>query len=79
MQKIGIRIELGTKHWDGLRMLLGQGLLLAVKELAADAIAAILLVRISSGSSHLLFGVGSDDPATLVTDSAVLLAIAAAA
>ena len=59
-------------------MLLGQRLLLVVKELAADAVAAILLGRISSGFASVIWG-GRWRSRNMVTDSVVLLAIAALA
>ena len=79
VQEIGIRMALGAKRRDVLRMVLGQGLLLVVVGLMAGAGVALLLGRLLSSFSHLLYGVGANDPATLVTVSAILLAVAAAA
>jgi putative ABC transport system permease protein len=79
VQEIGIRLALAAKRWDVLRTVLGQGLQLAVMGLVAGPVDAILLGRLLSGFSHLLFGVGASDPATLVTVSVVLLAVAAVA
>jgi ABC-type antimicrobial peptide transport system permease subunit len=60
-------------------MVLGQGLLLVVVGLMVGAGVALLLGRLISSFSHLLYGVGASDPATLVTVSVILLAVAAAA
>jgi putative ABC transport system permease protein len=79
VQEIGIRMALGAKRWDVLRIVLGQGLQLAVMRLVAGTVAAILLGRLLSGFSHWLYGVGASDPATLVTVSVVPLAAAAVA
>jgi putative ABC transport system permease protein len=72
-------MALGAKRWDVLRMVLGQGLLLVVVGLMVGAGVALLLGRLISSFSHLLYGVGASDPATLVTVSVILLAVAAAA
>ena len=46
LPEIGIRLALGAMGWEGLRMILGPGLQLAVKGLVADTVAAILLGRL---------------------------------
>ena len=79
VQEIGIRMALGAKRWDVLRMVLGQGLRLTVMGLVAGAVAAVLLGRLLSGFTHLLYGVAASDPATLATVSIVLLIVAAVA
>jgi putative ABC transport system permease protein len=60
-------------------MVLGQGLRLTVMELVAGAVAVLLLGRLLSSLSHLLYGVAVSDPATLVTVSTVLLVVTAVA
>ena len=72
-------MALGAKRWDVLRMVLGQGLRLTVMGLVAGAVAAVLLGRLLSGFTHLLYGVAASDPATLATVSIVLLIVAAVA
>jgi predicted permease len=79
VQEIGIRMALGAKRWDVLRMVLGQGLRLTLMGLVAGAVAALLLGRLLSSFSHLLYGVAASDPATLATVSIVLLLVAAVA
>ncbi|HEY6848490.1 MAG TPA: ABC transporter permease [Terracidiphilus sp.] len=79
VQEIGIRMALGAKRWDVLRMVLGQGLRLTLMGLVAGSVAALLLGRLLSSFSHLLYGVAASDPATLATVSIVLLLVAAVA
>jgi ABC-type antimicrobial peptide transport system permease subunit len=79
VQEIGIRMALGAKRWDVLRMVLGQGLRLTLMGLVAGSVAALLLGRLLSSFSHLLYGVAASDPATLATVSIVLLIVAAVA
>jgi predicted permease len=79
VQEIGIRMALGARRWDVLRMVLGQGLRLTLMGLVAGSVAALLLGRLLSSFSHLLYGVAASDPATLATVSIVLLLVAAVA
>jgi ABC-type antimicrobial peptide transport system permease subunit len=59
VQEIGIRMALGAKRWDILGMILGQGLWLTAVGLIAGTAAALLLGRLLSSFSHLLYGVGT--------------------
>jgi putative ABC transport system permease protein len=54
-------------------LVVGQGLKLALAGVALGLVAAFLLTRVMSS---LLFGVSPTDPATLVTISLVLVAVA---
>lgn len=72
-QEIGIRIALGATSRDVLRLVVGQGMKLALIGIAVGVIAALWL---SDVMSHLLFGVGTHDPATFVA-AALLLAVVA--
>jgi putative ABC transport system permease protein len=74
--EIGIRMALGAEKRDVFRMVLGQGLSLALAGLAIGVTAALILTRLLLGFSHLLYGVGASDPATLVCVSAVLIGVA---
>jgi len=74
--EIGVRMALGARASDIGRMVLGEGLALAMAGLAAGLIASWWLAR---AASTLLFGVGAADPPTLVAVSALALAVAAAA
>jgi ABC-type antimicrobial peptide transport system permease subunit len=57
-------------------MVVGQGLGLALAGLAIGVTAALILTRLLLGSSHLLYGVGTSDPATIASVSAVLIGVA---
>jgi predicted permease len=74
--EIGIRMALGAEKRDVFRMVVGQGLGLALAGLAIGVAAALILTRLLLGFSHLLYGVSSSDPTTLVCVSAVLIGVA---
>jgi putative ABC transport system permease protein len=76
VHEIGIRIALGAEKRDVFRMVVGQGLRLALAGLAIGAAAALILTRSLSSFSHLLYGVRASDPLTFVTISVVLTAVA---
>ncbi len=76
VREIGIRMALGAVQRDVLRMVIGQGLRLAVAGVAIGAVAALLLARLLASFSNLLYGVGPNDPLTLVAVSAVLISVA---
>jgi putative ABC transport system permease protein len=76
VHEIAIRIALGAEKRDVFRMVVGQGLRLALAGLAIGAAAALILTRSLSSFSHLLYGVRASDPLTFVTISVVLTAVA---
>jgi len=76
VHEIGIRMALGAENRDVFRMVVGQGVSLAFAGLAIGVTAALILTRLLSSFSHLLYGVGASDPATLVSVSAVLIGVA---
>ncbi len=67
--EIGIRMALGAEKQNVFRMVIGQGLRLAVAGLAVGAAAALMLARLLSSFSHLLYGVGTADPLTFAAVS----------
>ena len=71
--EIGIRMALGASPRAVLGMVLGQGVKLAAAGVVAGLLGAVALTR---AISTLLFGVSPRDPATLITLSLVLTAIA---
>ncbi len=71
--EIGIRLALGGRPMDVVRMVVGQGLLLAVVGLSIGLLATAATARVLS---TLLFGVGTTDAFTYVTVSALLLVVA---
>ncbi len=70
--EIGIRMALGAAKRDVLRMLVGQGLRLALAGVAIGAAAASILTRALSSFSHLLYGVRANDPLTFLAVSLCL-------
>jgi predicted permease len=76
VHEIGIRMALGAEKRDVFRMVVAQGLSLAFAGLAIGVTAALILTRLLLSFSHLLYGVGASDPATLVSVSAVLIGVA---
>ncbi|HKC65073.1 MAG TPA: FtsX-like permease family protein, partial [Pyrinomonadaceae bacterium] len=72
-REIGIRMALGAERGDVLRLVIGQGMLLAVVGVGLGLVGALGVTRLMSS---LLFGVGATDPLTFV-GIALLLAIVA--
>lgn len=75
-REIGIRLALGAEKRDVFAMVIGQGLRLAAAGLAIGALAALILTRLLSSFSQLLYGVMPSDPLTFSTVSLVLAAVA---
>jgi putative ABC transport system permease protein len=71
--EIAIRVALGARGRDVLRLVLRHGLGLALAGVAAGAVGALLLTRLISG---LLFGVSAADPAVYVLVALLLVAVA---
>ncbi|MGH9854371.1 MAG: ADOP family duplicated permease, partial [Blastocatellia bacterium] len=59
--ELGIRIALGASRSDVLRLMIGQGMKLALLGVAVGLIVSLWLTRVLA---HLLFGVSETDPAT---------------
>jgi putative ABC transport system permease protein len=75
VHEIGIRMSLGAENRDIFRMVIGQGLRLALIGLGVGTIAALILTRLMLSFSNLLYGVGTNDPLTFITVSLVLTAV----
>jgi len=71
--EIGVRMALGADRWTILRMVVGGGLRLALIGVAIGVTAALILGRILSSFSQLLYGVQPWDPLTLIAISLVLI------
>jgi putative ABC transport system permease protein len=71
--EIGVRMALGADRWAILRMVVGGGLRLALIGIAIGVAAALILGRILSSFSNLLYGVQPWDPLTLIAISLVLI------
>jgi len=71
--EIGIRMALGARVEDVVRMVVRQGLRLAAIGLLVGAVAALATTRFLSS---LLFGVGAADPMTFIVIPAILALVA---
>jgi len=72
-REIGIRMALGARRGDVLRMTIKQSLKLVVMGVAIGLVAAFVLTRVMTS---LLFGVSATDPTTFVSISLVLMSVA---
>ena len=72
-QEIGVRIALGAKKSDALRLVIGQGLTTAILGVALGMAAALGLTRYTNS---LLYGIKPTDPLTLIAVSVILMAVA---
>ncbi|HEX8190136.1 MAG TPA: ABC transporter permease [Pyrinomonadaceae bacterium] len=71
--EIAVRVALGARGRDVLRLVLGHGLLLALGGIAVGAAGALALTRLISG---LLFGVSAADPSVYGLVALLLAAVA---
>jgi putative ABC transport system permease protein len=72
-REIGIRMALGATSGSVLKLVVGEGMLLAGAGIAVGIVAAFAVTRIMAS---LLFGVTATDPVTFVSLAVVLAAIA---
>jgi putative ABC transport system permease protein len=71
--ELGIRIALGAQRRDVFKLVVGQGLLLALVGVGVGAAGAVAVTRLISG---LLYGVSPTDGPTLVVVSLLVTAVA---
>ncbi len=76
VQEIGIRMALGAEKRNIFHIVVAHGLRLALAGLVIGTIAALFLAKLLSSFSHLLYGVGPNDPLTLMAVSLLLTAVA---
>jgi putative ABC transport system permease protein len=74
--EIGIRVAVGAQRSDVLRLVVGQGMALALAGVGVGLMAAFGLTRLMSS---LLFGVTATDPLTFIAISMILTGTALAA
>jgi putative ABC transport system permease protein len=71
--EIGIRMALGAQQRDVLKLVVGQGMILALVGVLIGLLASLALTRVMT---TLLFGVSATDPLTFLAIPALLAAVA---
>ena len=72
-REMGIRVAVGATQGNVLKLILGQGLTLAVIGVVGGLIIALAVTRLSA---HLLYGVSATDPVTFTGIALLLLGVA---
>ena len=71
--EIGIRVAIGAQSRDVFRMVIGQGMILAMIGVAFGLVGAFALTRLMTS---MLFGVEPTDPATFISITALIIVVA---
>jgi putative ABC transport system permease protein len=72
-RELGIRIALGARACDVMKLVTGEGMALAIIGVALGLMAALALTRVMEG---LLFGVSATDPLTFMVIALLLMFVA---
>jgi predicted permease len=75
-QEIGIRVALGARRWDVLRLVLGHSVKMAVLGVFIGFAASFALTRLMD---KMLYGVSATDPVTFLAVAVILMSVALAA
>jgi ABC-type antimicrobial peptide transport system permease subunit len=75
-QEIGIRVALGARRWDVLRLVLSHSVKMATLGVVIGIAASLALTRLMA---KMIFGVSATDPLTFLAVAAVLTFVALAA
>jgi len=75
-QEIGIRVALGARRWDILRLVLGHSVKMAVLGVFIGLAASLVLTRVMV---KMLYGVSATDPVTFLAVAVILMSVALAA
>jgi putative ABC transport system permease protein len=73
MHEIGIRMALGAEPADVIKLVVGQGMMLALAGVAIGLIGAFVFTRLMSS---MLYGVSATDPVTFAALALLLTAVA---
>jgi ABC-type antimicrobial peptide transport system permease subunit len=75
VQEIGVRMALGAEKSRVFRMIVGEGLRLALISMVIGGVAAFLSTQLLSSFSTLLYGVGGTDPVTFASVCVILTGV----
>src|SRR5262249_45310967 len=71
-REIGVRMAIGAQRSNVIRLIVGEGMRMAVAGIGLGVVAALLATRVLNS---LLFGVTARDPATFLVNAAILTII----
>jgi putative ABC transport system permease protein len=74
--EIGVRVTMGAQPLDVFRIIVGEGLRLALLGVGVGLVTALALARLLRG---FLFGISAYDPLTFIGVSVILTVVAVAA